>query len=412
MPKKSGKKVRVQVPKRLLRGKGNFIEDIAAGWKKFQGWTHGPGKKVMNAGRGALDVFFPGAGRVAKGVTDLFGLGAYGGVKTNSLMASPVPSMHSTIDKGIRVCHSEYLGDINSSTTFAIAKYPINPGVASTFPWLSALASGFQKWEVNGLVFFLKSTSASALNSTNTAMGTIIGAMQYNVNAANPVDKAQMLQLVGARDGKPSEDQVYPLECAKDMTVFPVKLCRDAWDNGTDDLQKYDAANFYIAAVGSQAVATIGELYVSYDITLKEPKRPKIPTAAYLCTGVDGTHMFGTTQTQGYDNIGVTFSNSTITLPPGGKTFIIEFYLTQTSAATTLGALTFSNCALNTSLTSPGVFAPATGETATKVMERIVIDITDPGRTSTITWASSTLGTVTSNRVLVTNMSPYVAQNT
>lgn len=345
----------------------------------------------MEAGTNALDAIVPGAGGVARGVRTLLGLGRYS-VKGNSLMASPVPAMHSTIDRGVRIAHHEFLGDISSSTAFAITRHNVNPGMATVFPWLSSVAAAFQKYELHGLVFFLKSTSASALNSTNTALGTVIGAMQYNPYAPSPANKTEMLALSGSADGKPAEDQIYPLECDKTMTVFGTKLVRSG--GVTDDLAKYDAAVFNLATVGSQAAAVIGELYVAYDVTLKEPRVGDAGWSSHvnLLTGADSSHPLGTDPSITYNGLGLSFdvANQKILLPVGtvGK-FVVQLLYIGTAATLTAPSVSYTNCAsfnLYTGLT--GAAVPANGASSATFTYTFGVNVTNASAQAVITIGS------------------------
>jgi len=388
--------------RRVLRGQGAFWDSAKRGYRAAQNWSKTRGKGVMNLSRAVLDTVSPGAGAMAKRITDIMGFGEYK-VNRNSLLASGVPAMHSTIDKGIRVTHHEFLTDINSSTAYAINSYAINPGLDTTFPWLSRIAASFQKYEIHGLVFYFKSTSADALNSTNTALGDIIGAVDYNVYAEAPTSKVAAMALAGSRQSKPSEDQIYPLECAEDMTVFTTRLVRNGAYDG--DRQKYDAGNFHLVRVGSQASATIGSLFVSYDITLKAPKLTSWVAcyhAVLAAAGVANATPLGTTaagMTVWTDNIGVTIdqTNQKITFANGvsGYFGVMLLYVVTSGANTPpsfllgsgMGALDLENGHADSIAYAPGV-----GETSTRVMVRRDFYILNEAGTHTITMSAAVFG--------------------
>lgn len=269
---------------------------------------------------GIANQFIPGSGALVRGASKLFGFGAYTTDEANRILASRVPTMNSTLDQGVRVSHHEYLGDVSSSVGFVATKYPLNPGVSITFPWLSSLAVSFQEYELNGLIFFFKATSANALNSTNTALGQIIGATQYNPYLPIPTTKIAMLGLSSAADGKPSESNIYPVECKADMVLFRSKLIRSGVP--VDDLAKYDHGNFILASNGSQAAAIVGELHVVYDITLKKPKLdigsayPAWYYHAYSSDSIAATATpFAGTVVTGANSLGVTLNGATFTIP-------------------------------------------------------------------------------------------------
>jgi hypothetical protein len=70
--------------------------------------------------------------------------------------------------------------DINGSTAFTNTSFNINPSNALLFPWLSNIAANFSEYRFKNLRFCFNSTSANALNSTNTALGQVIMTTNYN----------------------------------------------------------------------------------------------------------------------------------------------------------------------------------------------------------------------------------------
>lgn len=249
---------------RVLRGKGGFFDDVGNIFK-------GAIAPVVNALGKAADSVIPGAGSVASGITKLVGLGAYTPVKSNAILAQPVPKVGSSQDQGVRYRHEEYLGDVTSSADWELTQFHVNPGLQESFPWLSTIAGNFQKYRMNGLVFYLKSTSSSAIaNTSDLGLGTVLGAFQYNVYDPAPSSKVEFLALSGSGSGKPSDDHIYPMECDPSKIQFKNLLVRSKGQ--VDDLAKYDHATLNLATVGFPGVYSLGELWVSYDVTLIAPR--------------------------------------------------------------------------------------------------------------------------------------------
>jgi len=121
------------------------------------------------------------------------------------------------------------------------------------------------------LVFTFNSTSANALNSTNTALGTVVMATNYNVLEANFVNKQQMESYEFSTSGVPSQNMIHPIECAKGKNLFDRLHVRGYGVPALGDQRIYDMGNFQLATVGSQAAADIGELWVSYHIRFHRP---------------------------------------------------------------------------------------------------------------------------------------------
>lgn len=206
------------------------------------------------------------------GLSKFLGMGAYK-ISRNSVFdeitKGQVPFMHSSSETVI-FRHREYITDISSSVGFATQTYDINPGLNASFPFLSSIARNFQQYELKGLVYEFRSTSADALNSTNTALGSVIMASQYDVNDAAFTDKTTMLNEMWSASAKPSETFILPIECDPSQNPLPLLYVRGATPS-TGDLRLYDHAKLTVATYGSQAVAVIGELWATYEVVLRKP---------------------------------------------------------------------------------------------------------------------------------------------
>lgn len=223
------------------------------------------------------------ARRVIPGGVSMVGLGDYQ-IKYNSLMGGGegsgstdyVPSLSNTGSRGsVRIQHREYLQDVNSSTSFVNTPFVLNPSNSACFPWLSNMALNFQEYKFHGLVFHYVSLSAEALNSTNTALGAVIMSTDYNAASKPYASKAAAENSEYTVSTKPSCSLVHGIECDPMMTVNQGHLYISPYANGTaptgEDPKTYNMGTFQFMTQGSQAVANIGELWVSYDVELIKP---------------------------------------------------------------------------------------------------------------------------------------------
>ncbi|QMW68670.1 capsid protein [Crucivirus-133] len=222
-----------------------------------------------------------GAHSLMKTVT---GFGDYQ-VKGNSLMYNKdaVPEFTNNPRCTI-IAHREYIGDVFSgptlsagATTFNATSFRINPGVAGTFPWLSSVAQNYEQYVIQGMIFEFKTNSATAVSSTNTALGTVIIASQYNSLAPEFNSKQQMENYEFCQSSVPSMSVAHPIECDPHQTqcggIFNV------WDPvfSTGDIRLYDIGRFTIATQGMQAVGiNLGELWVTYKICMLKPRLTQI----------------------------------------------------------------------------------------------------------------------------------------
>jgi len=180
------------------------------------------------------------------------------------------------------------------------------------------VAENYEQYRVHGMVFQFKSNSADALNSVNTALGTVVMATQYNM--LNPVftNKQQMENYEFGCSCRPSSDLIHPIECDPKQTtcngLFSIRL----GGVGGGDPRLYDLGRFSIATVGMQAPnVNLGELWVTYQVELL---KPRLGDAAdlidhYTLIGVTTADYFaGATLTPNSD-FGTTLTVDSITIP-------------------------------------------------------------------------------------------------
>lgn len=200
----------------------------------------------------------------------------------------------------ITFSHREFISDINSSTGFALQAFPINPGNSTLFPWLSTIAKNFEQYEFLGLIFEFKSTSATAVGSVNTGLGTVIMATDYDVLDSPYQDKRAMEVSEFSTSAPPCANQIHPIECDPKQNVMK-QLFIQPGNNSTlypDDARFSALGNFQIATSGMQAVSTIGELWVSYHIKLLKPQLENSVTRS--TTVLHGKASSGVAGTAGY----------------------------------------------------------------------------------------------------------------
>lgn len=279
-------KVRLPRP-RNLRGKGDYSDEIKNILKplprleaKIDHLERSLAPKVSSAastiGRSLGSLVGQGELGSLAGSTlaKLFGHGDYT-VKTNTLMNSmsgPTLPKFASNSRGTRIVEREFLGDIRSgfnmvsgSTAFNRATYKLNPTSSATFPWLSKIANQFDQWEPHGIVFEFVSTS-SEYNGTAQSLGAVVMATDYDPYDPVYPDKIEMENSDYACSTKPSLNLIHGIEC--DPSERPTKILYTQLSNPLMPLTSTDLGNFQIATQGlSTTGTTLGELWVSYDIT-------------------------------------------------------------------------------------------------------------------------------------------------
>lgn len=317
-------------------------------------------------------------------VRSAFGSGQYkiGPMKPgyNTLAnANQIPKFKTKGGSNI-IAHREYIGDVTTSgtlvnglTDFSLQTFPIQPGLARTFPWANQLAQQYEEYIIHGCIFEYKSSSGDGLNSTNTALGTVVMGTQYNVNSQTFQTKQQMENYEYTNSCRPSEYMLHAVECAPSEQPYKMLFTRGGSVTSTnaspvEDRRLYDHANFSIATQGMQQTNQIvGELWVTYQIELLKPKiAPGAITEVHHLFGINagGGSPFGTavTLSSGPLNALVSVDGRTLSWDaiPGAIYMVVY---TACGTATTTGAVVvdqFTNCASFNKLIGPNATANPT----------------------------------------------------
>lgn len=213
-------------------------------------------------------------GKIGHLVDKITGFGDYK-VAENSILSGgvrPPEIVNSVNSGGIIVRHREYLGDIYSTKNFTIQTWNVNPGLLSTFPWLSQMASAYEQYKLRGMIFEFNSTSSDSIlsSATSTALGTVVMMTDYDISDPIPGDKRTMLNNEFSCSAKPSTSFIHPIECARSQTTVSELYTRVGLTTPAGyDPHLYDHCRFALATVGMQADGgTIGELWITYEIEL------------------------------------------------------------------------------------------------------------------------------------------------
>lgn len=218
------------------------------------------------------------------------------------------------------------------------AALPINPGLSTTFPWLSTIAANFVQYKVEGMIFHFVSTSGAL--STTQALGEIIMAVNYDTTEATYTNKAQMLNEVFSISKVPAADIECPVECDPQQTPIAHQYTRTGALTATQDPRFYDIGNFYLATQGQAAAVTLGELWVTYQVALYKPQLPLAGDNGnwvhyWSNTAVAAATPFGSSATKLYDSMGITFPTvNTISFPVNTRgRYMIWYQMSGTAAA-------------------------------------------------------------------------------
>jgi len=292
----------------------------------------GLGQGVLDVGNAVTNYF---------GLGKIFGSGAYRMSNSKWDTSNQVPVMHSD-SESVTVRHREYIGDVVGTAAFTtLFDLDINPGLASTFPYLSGIANQFQEYRFKGLVFEYK-TQSGMLTGANTALGDVMMVAQYRADAPLPTSKLQLLNEMWSQSVVPSQSCFLPIECAPKENPMRIQYVRSGLAPG--DQKLYDLANFSLATIGTP-VNFLGELWCTYEVELYKPVMNVGGAGPYSGTTA---HYTGTVQTTAnsyvlpvvnYDDIGLQPGINTINIPcQAGERFLFVYTATGTTTTAFSGA--------------------------------------------------------------------------
>lgn len=188
-----------------------------------------------------------------------------------------VPQFLKRGNRETRVTHREYLGKVVASSdgSFNISSYPINPGLFSTFPWLSQIAQNFDEWRPNGIVVVYKTMSSSY--SGTSSLGIITIASDYDVSDPPYVNTVEMNNSDFAVSTNVATSLMHPIECVVSERPMRLLYTRSGPIASTDNLRFYDLCNVQVATEGCTADQVCGELWISYDISFYKAQISRTP---------------------------------------------------------------------------------------------------------------------------------------
>jgi hypothetical protein len=272
-----------------------------------------------------------------------------------------VPLFSRSGRRGIRVVEREYIGDVVSSSTpgnFSLSKFPIQPGSALTFPWLSTIAEAFEEYKIHGLVFEFVSTSASYGGGASQALGVVAMATDYDVLDPVFLTLQDMQNEEGAVSARASEVIHHGVEWDAEERPRKVYFVRTGALPAQSTLMDYDFGNFEVATAGCPTASTnLGQLHVSYDIEFFKKTAQSsaygnqlqaVQLTSLTPSTISDLLPLGTSHvTQG--NLQTSFGSSsfTVTAQAQGQFYIVEGYWVGTGGAAIVNpTLTYTNAAI------------------------------------------------------------------
>lgn len=166
--------------------------------------------------------------------------------------------------QNVVVSHREYITDVSGVTTPFLLELSlrINPGNASCFPWLSAIARRFESYNFRKLHFCYE-TETSTLST-----GYCLLSIDYDPRDPPPTSKVVAFNYESAIKGAPWQSfrHVSHRENLSKRKTYLVA------DTGQPDADLYDVGNLFVALGGQASTDKVGEIWVEYTVELMTPQ--------------------------------------------------------------------------------------------------------------------------------------------
>jgi len=284
-----------------------------------------------------------------------------------------------------RIVHREQIDSVSGSVLFNIdGSWAINPGLSTTFPWLSVQAAGWEKYKFNSLRFCYyprcSTTTAGSVmispdfESSDTPPASTITASANSATVEDAPWKTIMLTLPSNR-------------------LNEERFVRTANLVANLDIRNSDIANVYVITSDGNDTNTWGKLWVEYDVVLSIPTVSVVDrtrTIFQVNTAIAGNY-FGTNT---YTDRGLTLTFlAPQTISITGMVIGEKYYFHSTLGGTTITAW------------SPSAI---TGMTAFLTIANIINGGGSLASTSSIYTATSSSGTIVMNVVAAASSSSTV----
>lgn len=276
----------------------------------------------------------------------IFGMGAYT-IERNALLSAngtvgPPPVFQTSTDGSVIVCHREFVTNINGSLGFTMQlQQPINPANPNLFPRLAQLAPNFEEYEPLGLIFEYVTTSGTAVGSTNTALGTVMMATNYDVLSPPFQNQQDLESYKYSTPTVPCNSALHGVECKPSQLVSGNRYIGDpsSYAAGTasgltapfvGDQRLYDLGLFQIATQGQQATNLVGQIWVSYCFKFMIGRRNPYNSMLHIYSPTNiataAAPLLGCTVSPG-STITTVLTNTTFTLPTTGRFLVSASWL-------------------------------------------------------------------------------------
>lgn len=186
-------------------------------------------------------------------------------VSIGTIVKVNAPTYSNTSQIGVTIYHKELVGGLTSSVTADIFYgFAVNPGLDTTFPWLSGVAAQYEEYRFNSLKFHYVTRV-----STTTAGNILTG---FDADAADqlPDREEELGSFAHAMEGPAWRNHTMTVD--KRLLQRWLYVRSSGLDNN-QDIKTYDTGKFIAMLTRDSNAQIWGKLWVEFSINLRGPQK-------------------------------------------------------------------------------------------------------------------------------------------
>jgi hypothetical protein len=270
---------------------------------------------------------------------------------------------NSSVSRGAEIYRipfrREYIGEVSGSNSAALvtSTYSIQPGNATTFPWLNQIAQRYEKYRFTQLDFvYLPEVSQYA---TEGQTGKVLLAVDFDASDAPPSTKQQMenTDVVETRIGWQEMRLRVPVQRMNEGMSW--RYVRPGVLPGGSDIKTYDCGNLTVGSYNNGGTGVLGEVWVEYGLEFSTAVTESTTTApannsvaqfldaSANTVGTTGVTTFaalaGTTALRAFNPLNVVNTSGVLTPPAGNYLLDLDVNFVQAGTPSTTNINIFKN---------------------------------------------------------------------
>jgi len=264
--------------------------------------------------------------------------------------AFKAPNVQFSSDGNCTVTHYEYMFDVDGGAGAGFVQdVMINPQNGSAFTWLSSLATRFEMYKFQKLVFHYKPSTG-----TNTNGYVVIG---FDFDPYDNSSPGKIEMMAWKYSAKSAPWQECRVNVTSDARTAIARYCdgTNPQASTTRGDLRFDYLGRLIVRSVSDSTLSLGEMFVEYTVQFKQPSY-KIPPALYLSVDNENpvspaTNLFNASSEYKGNLLTKVVDSDTLRIMQNGS-YLINFMTNPTSGL---------SGGLATNITNPSGFPSSAG---------------------------------------------------